>query len=521
MTRAASGFELALAVWRRRKWLGIVVFAALLSATLSVAKALPNLYQSRATVLVERRQVPEAFVRAAVTGEVETRLHTISQEILSRARLGALIARFDLYPDLRRQVSREAAIERMRRDIKLEPREVAQSGGRATIAFALSYQGRDAAKVALVTNTLTSFYLEENLKLRERQATGTAEFLKAQLEEMKKRLEEQKRLVTEFKLRHVGELPHQVAANLITLDRLSGQLRLNTENQTRAVERREALMKQLAEADALGPAGGPVVAAARIARLRQELAELRTRFSDKYPDVLRVKEEIAFLERQLAAAQGDGAPGGEPTAPGARAFRGLRQALREVEAQIEVLKSEEKTLRQAIAAYVRRVEDAPKREQEFQEVSLDYETTKELYYSLLKRHEEAQLAESMEQRQRGEQFRILDPAIASKEPVAPNRLRLVALGLLLSLVVAGGSVVLAERLDSSFHALDDLRAFTSVPIVARIPRILTDRDARRRRWRLWLATVAVGLGLALIGGAAYYVAHDNEQLVWTLARSRS
>lgn len=520
MTRT-SGFELALAVWRRRKWLAIVVFAALCSATLSVAKALPNLYRSTATVLVERQQLPETVVRPAVTSEVETRLQTISQEILSRARLGALIARFDLYPDLRRRVSLEAAIERMRRDIELEPKEVAQSGGRVTIAFALSYQGWDAARVALVTNTLTSFYIEENLRLRERQVTGTAEFLKLQLEEVEKRLEGQKRLLAEFKLRHVGELPHQVTANLVTLDRLNGQLRLNTESQTRAVERREALTKQLAEADALGPGGGPVAAAARIARLRQELAELRTRFSDKYPDVIRVKEEIAFLERQLAAAQRDGVPGMEPTAPATRVFLQLRQALREVEAQIEALKSEEKTLRQAIAAYVRRVEDAPKREQEFQELSRDYETTKELYYSRLKRYEEAQLAESMEQRQRGEQFRILDPAIASKEPIAPNRLRLVALGLLLSLAVAGGSVVLAERLDSSFHALDDLRAFTSVPVVASIPRILTERDARRRRWRLWLATIAVGLGLAVIGGAAYYVAHDNEQLVWMLARSRS
>src|SRR2546429_6397463 len=165
---------------------------------------LPNTYRSTATVLLDRQQVPETFVQPTVTSALETRLHTISQEILSRSRLEALINRFGLYADLRKRIASEEVIERMRRDTKLELKGVEVKGARqATVAFTISYQGSDPGTVSLVTNTLASFYIEENLKARERQATGTAEFLRVQLGETKKRLDEQEQRVSAFKRRYM------------------------------------------------------------------------------------------------------------------------------------------------------------------------------------------------------------------------------------------------------------------------------------------------------------------------------
>ncbi len=514
--RTTSGVERIREVWRRRRWLAILVFAACFLGAVTAAKALPSIYRSTATVLVERQQVPETFVRSSVTGEVEIRLQTVSQEILSRGRLSDLILRLDLYPDLRRRHSLEAAIEQMRRDIQLELKGAEQTGGRAvTIAFALSYLGRDPQLVARVTNTLASFYVEENLKVRERQATGTAEFLKAQLEETKKRLEQQERRIQEFKIRYMGELPQQIETNHAALERLDAQLQRNGDLQSRAVERRETLAKQLAEAD-VPSADAP---AARLARLKQELLQLQMRFTDKYPDVTRVKNEIAALERQLTQPTPNGRADADP--PASAEVRRLRQALSNAEAEIRSLRAEETSLRRAIAAYQTRIETAPKREQEFQELSRDYGATKELYYSLSKRYEDAQLAESMEQRQKGELFRILDPAIVPKDPAAPNRVRLMLIGLMLSLTMAVGITVLADRLDTSFHTADDLRAFTKVPVLARIPRIATGADSRRRRWQFSLTAISAILGLALVVAASYYIAHGNEQLVRIVARSRS
>src|SRR5437773_4063779 len=526
--RKGAGVELALAVWSRRKWLAILTFAAPFAVAMSLGMALPNIYQATATVLVDRQQVPESFVQPTVTSALETRLQTISQEILSRSRLEALITRFGLYSDLRNRVSAEEIIERMRGDIKLELKGVEARGQReATVAFAIKYLGGDPQTVAQVTNTLASFYIEENLKVRERQATGTAEFLKVQLEETKKRLDDQERLVSEFKRRYLGELPQQMETNLATLERLHTQLRLNSDNQTRAMERRAALASQLAEADSLrvtplgAPAAGPEEPQLRLARLKQQLAELRARFSEKYPDVVVLRGEIATLEQELTETKADGTPPKpQPPAPVTPYGLRLKEALSEVEAEAKVLKGEEKHLRGAIATYQARVENVPRREQEYKEFSRDYESTRELYHSLLKRYGEAQIAESMEQRQKGEQFRLLDPALAPREPVT-RRGRLMLMGLVLSLGLAAGAVVLAEQLDTSFHTVDELRRFSAVPVLASIPRIVTEADTRRSRWRFRLATCVAMLAVAVLMGSAHFVARGNEQLASTLGQAKS
>src|SRR5919201_202680 len=154
---ARKGFsvERLLGIWHRRRWLGIAITVVVAAAAGSLVRALPDIYRSTATVLVERQQVPEAYVRSSVTGELETRLQTISQEVLSRARLEQLIARFDLYPRARRAGSLEGAVEAMRRDIRLEVKGVEAPGGRTvTVAFSLSYRGRDPETVSAVTNAL-------------------------------------------------------------------------------------------------------------------------------------------------------------------------------------------------------------------------------------------------------------------------------------------------------------------------------------------------------------------------------
>jgi len=505
-------FELALEVWSRRKWLALVVFAVVFAGTGSLATFLPDIYRSTATVLVERHQVPETFVRSSITGELETRLQTISQEILSRARLEDLMTRFGLYLDLRKRLPMEEVVENMRRDIQLVLKGVEQLSGRsATVAFNLSYRGRDPETVAKVANTLVSFYVEENSKMRERQASQTTQFLKIQLEDTKKRLDEQEARLRTFRASHIGELPQQLGVNLATLERLHAQLHLNSANQLRARDQRAALLKQLAESDAAGVVGAPDTATARMTKLKQELLELRTRYSDKYPDVIRVKAEIAAIEQQLAG------PGVKPdeNSPGDVA------PLSESDAEIKSLKAEEERLRRQIDAYQLRVENAPQREQEFQELSRGFETTKELYSSLLKRYEDAQLAESMEQSRQGEQFRILDPAIPATLPVAPNRIGLILAGLVLALGAAGATAVLAEHLDTSFHALDDLRSFAKVPVLASIPRIGSDSDTARQARQRWLATASIALGLALVVAASYQLAHGNDQLVRILSRRGS
>src|SRR2546428_12237801 len=198
-----------------------------------------------------------------------------------------------------------------------------------------------------------------------------------------------------------------------------------------------------------------------------------------------------------------------------------RQAEEGMEADIRALRAEEQRLRASIATYVGRMQNAPKLEQELIEVTRDYDSTRELYGSLLKRYEEALLAESMEQRQKGEQFRVLDPAVPAEEPIAPNRVRLGILAVVLSLGLAVGAVVSAERIRPAFHSVDALRVFSNVPVLLSIPAIVTGRDVLRRQRQGRLAMVAVVLAMAVLVGSSYVIAHGNEYLVSLMTRGRS
>jgi succinoglycan biosynthesis transport protein ExoP len=524
-------------VLSRWKWLAVLAFTVPFAGATSVVLSLPELYRSTATMLVERQQVPEALVRSTVGSELETPLEITKQKILSRPRLEELIARYNLYADLREHMPADAVLKRLRSDIRLEP-TATDRGRSGAIAFAISYTGHSPQTVALVTNTLAGFYMDENQKAREGQASGTSEFLKAQLTAATKRLEEQERRVSEFRKRHLGELPQQAQANLASLEALTTQLRVNSDNQVRATERRETLASQLAGVEFPTPAvgGAPAViatgpdpAAAHLAELKQQLAAARARYTDAHPTIARLKNEVSEAERELAEAKPEPAGRPAPATPAVKASPAtppspyvlrLREVLHSTEAELKILKSEEQRLRAGIASYQARVENGPQREREFQDISRDYEATKELQHSLMKRYEEAQLAESMEQGQKGEQFRILEPAAPSASAAVPNRPKLLLMALALSIGTAVGAVVLAETLDTSFRSPDELGVVTGMAVLARIPRIATEADKRRRRLRFRLAATGAVLAVCLVIGASHFIGHDNEGLVRMLDRER-
>jgi len=507
-------FEHLAEVWRRRKWLALAIFTLAAATGGTVALSLPSIYRATATVLVEQSR------NGAIPGELESRLQLISQEILSRARLEAVISSLRLYPVLRQSAPMEAAVNQMRRDIQTESKVQPQPGGiGATIAFAISYRGADPEVVAKVANALASFYLEQDRQIRERQTSGTVRLLKTQLDEVKANLQQQEQTLGEFQEQHAGQLPHEAEANLANLERLQGDLRAATEERLRAVDRRNELLRQLDEADAApsSPNAGPGPVATRLARKKEELADLSRRYSDKYPEVIRLKEEVAALEKE-AAQEPAPAAGGAATAA-SRVAR-LRDGLRDVEAEISGLRSDESRLRGEVSERIRRLETAPRRQRGYQAITRDYQTTRDLYDSLRKRYEEAQLEEDKTGGSAASPFRILDPAIVPNAPVAPNRLMLLFVTLVGSLLLAAATAWVAHQMDASLHTADDIRAFTRVPVVARIPRIVTPGDRRAHHRRVWLATAGLLLALGVVTQGVHRVARASESIALMMARGR-
>lgn len=549
MSREQSLAVRSFDIFRRRKLTVILVFAAVVASAVSFAMYLPDLYRASATVLVER-PVPEAYVRPAVSGELESRLHVIKQEILSRDRLTELVNRFNLYPELRAHEPLDTVLDQMRRDIDIEltgPEQV--SGRKTTVSFKLSYTGARDNTVADVANAVAAFYVAQNDHIRSQEATRLTEFLKSQLESTKKQLNHGEDAMRAYTSQHPGELPQQVEVNLASLDRLNTQLRLNGERQMKILEDREkladnALTAQDAKAvssDRLTVANTPDE---RIEALKRDLATLESRgFTGRHPDVVRLRTEISTLERDRqdvlvqrrengdgpaagsAAAIAAAAAGTSGTTPDADApsastpssVTARRRAVDNLNAELTRLKESEGTLRQSISMVEKRLEGVPERQQEFGRITRDFTATKDSYDSLLKRYDDAQLAESLENDRQGERFRVLETAMPPSGPVAPNRMRLMIMGILFACAAAFIAALVAEQFDSTFHTVDDIREFTQVPVLGAIAAITPGRT--RRAVRLVAATASVLVLIAIVVALSAHAAKGNEQIVWLLARS--
>ncbi len=498
---------------RRRVWVIVVPFAALTLATLVVSRFLPNRYRSETLIMVVPQRVPETYVKATVTTRIEDRLHSISQQILSRTRLERIIQDFNLYRAERQKGIMEDVVDRMRRDIVVQ---VVKGD-----AFRIGYTSDSPQTAMKVTERLATLFIDENLKDREVLAVGTNEFLEAQLEDARQKLVEQEKKLEEYRRRYTGQLPSQLASNLQALQNTQLQIQAIVDAANRERDRKLMLERLLADSQALVIESAPVAAAPdanvalpaeeQLEAARKALAGLETRLAPDHPDVRRMKRTIGGLEAKVAAERTAGpavAPAPVRTASPQEAARAarineMRAELESVARQIAVKEAEERRLRGDAAAMQARIDAVPTRESELAELTRDYETMQKVYRDLLAKQQDSQVAANLERRQIGEQFKVLDVARLPEKPFSPNRLLIAAAGMGGGLAVGFGLVLLLEFRDRSFRSQHDLELVLSLPVVATVPLMRTDAEKRRmRRGSLiaWGSAAAV-LSIAVAGAA--------------------
>jgi polysaccharide chain length determinant protein (PEP-CTERM system associated) len=495
---------------RRRKAVAVTaLFVCAVCA--SFVLGLPPLYRASATILVQGAgRQPSNDVASG--GDVNARLQAIKQEALSRARLTDLITRFNLYPNLRRDGSLDAAMDQLQRDIRVENTSTEPVNGQvSTIAFRLTYVGNDAATTANVTNALASFYVAQNDRIRTQQASRSAESLKAQMDETKARLDAQEGRVRAYTAQNMGALPQQADANLASLSRLTEEMRSNSEEQIRLMERRQSLQNQMADLDVKPPAD-PTTPSARLEAAKKQLNVLLQGATEQNPDVKALKRDIAALTVQV---KNDASA---PTAPAPSPQGTITANLKETDGQIAKLTEANKALRSSVDSYEQRVESAPARGPEFEMLMRDYQATRDLYDVAQKRYNDAQLAVRAEAVDTGEEFRVLDSAIVPTVSAGPNRLHLLALALVIAIVAGFVAGLVADHVDSSFHSIDDLRAFTRIPVLTSIPPIRTTRDAWSTRGRVGVVTLVAATILVGITVQAFVLGHHSEEIARLLLR---
>jgi succinoglycan biosynthesis transport protein ExoP len=487
-----------------------------------VSWILPPVYRSGTLILVEQPSMPKDYVKPNVSDDLQERLQSITQQILSRTRLLQIIDQGKLYGD---KMNPDEKVERMRKDIEIEL--VRDAHNDKITAFNVYYSARDPHLAQQVTSQLTNLFINENVEVRQQQSEDTTEFLQTQLEAARNTLAEQEEKIREFKGQHVGEMPAQQQSNLQILSGLQSQLQnaedaLNTSKQQRIYL--QTLINQYRTLQGTVSSGGGVPDSLpaidkELERLKSQLAELSARYTERHPDVRKLKEQIAQTEKTRDALIADlTTKSATPTDDSTKAHNTSELSptspVMQLEGQLHAneveIASRERAianLKTSIGEYQARLNQEPVREQQLADLTRGYDQSKANYDELLKKKNESEMATSMERLQQGERFRVLDPAGLPLKPDFPNRLKFcgmgLGIGLMLGLVVAGGF----ELLDDRMYAEKQIKDMLPVGIMVEIPEVLNFADMERQKRKVWLgwATAAIVVVVILAGSAFSYL----------------
>jgi polysaccharide chain length determinant protein (PEP-CTERM system associated) len=486
---------------------------------------LPARYKSTTLILVEQGTMPKDYVTPNVNDDLQARLQSITQQILSRTRLLHIIDEFNLYGSDHGLNNPDEKVERMRKDIDIELVRDAQN--RVT-AFNVYYSSRDPHLAQQVTSELTNLFINENLEVRQKESEDTTKFLESQLDSARQNLAVQEEKIREFKGQHLQELPSQLASNLQILGGLQSQLQAE-EDALNAAQQQHVYLQTLLnqyhtmQGVAATPEGTQMGLPAidqELEKLKAQLADLRSRYTDRHPDIRKLKEQIAQTQKMrdqlMAQVKSSHDASASDTAPVATTSSqpGQLSPLAQLESQMRANETEIGNRQQTVASlkakvseYQARLNQEPVREQQLADLTRGYDQSKSNYDDLLKKKNESAMATSMELLQQGERFRIIDPPSLPLKPDFPNRLKFCGIGLAAGLALGVVVVGAFEMMDDRLYSEDEIKELIPVPVISEIPVIVTSADKEAAKRKIWIgwATAAAVVVTILAGSAISFL----------------
>ncbi len=497
-----------LEIWRVRKWLIILCPLGLLVASAVVAYRLPSIFQAETVILVDSQQVPDRFVPTIITSDIAGRLTTLQQQVLSPTRLKKLVEAEGLYPDPIAKRSEEEIISSVQKSIVVE---TVHAGSGKMAAFRIAYSSRNRNEVAPIANHLAQMFIEENLKVREDQTQGTAEFLDDQLKDTKRRLDETEEQLRAIKSRNILDLPESKPYHMEALSNLRGQLQA-VQDKINQCQRDKSILQSMLVAEGPAPTvdidgdqgsgAGLSSEEARIQKLENKLSELRVRYGPAHPDVRKTQNEIDRLRKSIADAPHNASGPAVDTKPAIQTDRASpRNPV--LQAQIDKLDQDirEQTkllqpLQERMEFHTSKLAQVPVFEQQIARLQQDYEFLKVQYTGLLEKKQGAEMSYALEIRQKAERFVVLDAAQTPLRPAAPNRILITLAGLAGGLVFGIALATAAEIKEESVRSEAEAARICGKPILGGIPRIVSKQERLKTRWR------AAGLVAGTLAGSA-------------------
>jgi succinoglycan biosynthesis transport protein ExoP len=522
----SAGFNLQhyLGVARRRHLHFLIPLFIGWVAVWSASWILPPRYKSSTLILVEQPTMPKDYVTPNVNDDLQERLQSITQQILSRTRLVHIIEELNLYAADRGHRSPDEVVERMRNDIQIE---LVRDAHNQITAFNVYYSARDPYVAQQVTSQLTNLFINENLEVRQQQSEDTTKFMEGQLETARQSLTGQEEKIREFKAQHVGELPEQLATNLQILGGFQSQLQ-NEEDALNSARQQHVYLQTMVDqyralqGSSKSSDGAPLGLAAvdqQLEKLKAQLADMSSHYTDRHPDVRKLKDQIATTEKMRAQivagmkANSDGSAAGTQNPPAPREAADIRDASPMVQLQSQLQANESEianrergiaSLKAKVGDYQARLNQEPVREQQLADLTRGYDQSKTNYDGLLKKKNDSAMATSMELLQQGERFRILDPPSLPLKPDFPNRLKFCGMGLGIGLALGAVVAGAFEMTDDRVYNEAEIKGLLPVPVISEIPNIVTADDERVSKRKAWLGWAVAGLVVAtILAGSAF------------------
>ncbi len=577
-TDSAQSLHDYVAIFARRRTLILTAGGVLLLLSLAAAFLWPPTYKSMATILIEEQEIPTDLVRSTITSYADQRIETIKQQVMSRTTLWKVVEQFDLYPDQRKASPAEEVVKRFIKDIQVEVISAdvvdkrTQHATKATIAFTVAYQSKSPDLAQKVANELTSLFLGENLKSRERQAQEATSFLQQEADNLAKHIGEIDDKIAGFKQRAQGALPELMQLNQQLMNQADREL-MDVDQQIRTLEERKNYLEGelatikpnspmisasgeriLDSADRLralraeyaGASGNLAPDHPDIVKMKQEiealeketghlpeveeaskqlvdakasLATISERLGNEHPDVVTARRRIAALEqevRKLRAVPPRKNPIQRPENP---AYINLQAQLNSATSSLDALRKTKADVKQRLQAYATRLEKTPELEPEYLVLIRDRDTSGQKYQDIRSRLLEAKVSEGLEVQRKGERFSLIDPPSLPEKPDKPNRLAIVLLGFILAVGGGLGSGAAAESLDHSIRSPEQLAQLTHMFPLAVVPFMPNEQDLSKaiKRRRLVRGAGVGALAMILLLLHAFVVPLD---VLWFAALRR-
>ena len=485
----------------KRRWIWIIIpFIVCILGGVSYIALTPEMYRAKTVILVEEQSVPESYVRSPVTEDLQNRIRTINQQVNSRSNLEKIIKEFDLY-SRKKSAKKDKPINRLKNKLKdflgMDPSKgdddsslsmysLVQDIKRKTNvslkshnqAFEISFEWRDPEVAAKVANTLASKYIEQHLQYRQEVTMGTTNFLDAEAERLRKRLEKKEQQLEKFKKEHMGMLPSQLDTNNNILSQLRQELNNLEERLSQEKQKAMVLREQLNNFDSdrsyfnasSGDESELTENERKIQRLREKLVNLKSKYTENHPDVVQVKKRIKNLKQKTSVQNPDQKEDKVANKPETSPRKTKHQKeLAQVNANIAKYEDKIDNIKNEIQKYRNRVEQTSSVSMQLQNLQRDYETVRKRYNEILNKKLNAQMAGELEKKQKGEQFRVIDSAVPPSKPFKPDLKKVMMLALVAGLGLGGGAAYLRETLDPAFYTPEEVEEYLNTEVIVSLP----------------------------------------------------